>query len=420
MPSRIKTYGIAVASTGLAWLADVLLQTRFTESSGGLYVAAALVSTWFGGWGPGLTAVGLTVAINFVFFDHPELSMAVGVYGFERLTLFTAVALVMVWLAARIRRTQKELRDLNGELEEKVNKRTAALNESNQQMEAFCYTLAHDLRAPLRAIQGFADVVITDSAGQLDPERRQSMERIRNSAERMGRLILDLLAYTDLTRADFRKQPVDLEKSCRVVFRVFRDEIAERKADTTDDLRARFVLGDPAGVERVLLNLVGNALKFTVPGRQPRIHITSEKAGPNIRVCVEDNGVGLDPRYRERIFGVFERLYPTGSPMGTGIGLAIVKRSVEKMGGKVGVESTPGKGSCFWFELADATPEMRGSDGQGTEGRMEPEIEPGLARTEQVESERQPPLPVAGAIRRIGRRIRNQLTIRGATFRSGH
>ncbi|HLX70123.1 MAG TPA: ATP-binding protein [Verrucomicrobiae bacterium] len=343
-----------MATTSLAWLVDILLETRFNESSAGLYVAAALASTWFGGVGPGLTVITLTAAINLLFFNHPDYSLAVGVYGIERLILFTVVALVVSWLAARIRRNQEELTRLNAELEDKVKKRTTAVNESNEQLEAFCYTLAHDLRAPLRAIQGFADLVMTDHSAQLDREGRAALVRIRNSAERMGRLILDLLAYTDLTRSDFRRQPVDLEKSCRVVFRMFADEIAGQKADVTDELRARFVLGDPAGIERVLINLLGNALKFAHPERPPRIHILSERKGTNVRICVEDNGVGIDPKYRERIFGVFERLYPTASPAGTGIGLAIVKRSVEKMGGSAGVESTPGEGSCFWFELAEA------------------------------------------------------------------
>jgi K+-sensing histidine kinase KdpD len=187
MSSRIRTYGIAVLTTGLAWLVDILLEERFTESSGGLYVAAALISTWFGGLGPGLVVVGLTVALNLTFFDHPYLSMAVGVHGFERLILFSAVALIVSGLAARIRRNQQQLKDLNAELEEKVRKRTAALNESNQQLQAFCYTLAHDLRAPLRAVQGFADILIKDHGAELSSEARMDAERIRNSAERMGR-----------------------------------------------------------------------------------------------------------------------------------------------------------------------------------------------------------------------------------------
>lgn len=338
-------------ATSSACLVDVLLlPTRFSETTGGLYVAAALLSTWFGGLGPGLTAVALMAAFNLVFFNHPEYSLSVGVYGVSRLVLFAVVALLVSWLTSRVRRNQQELSRLNTELEDKVKK----LNESNQQLEAFCYTLAHDLRGPLRSIQGFADLLITDHGGDLDRDGRAGLERIRNSAERMGRLILDLLAYTDLTRADFRRQPVDLRWVCQAVRRMFADEIEKEKAGLSDELRVKYVLGDPAGVERVIVNLVGNALKFAHPERAPRIHIVSERKFPNVRICVEDNGIGLDPKYRERIFGVFERLTPTGNSMGTGIGLAIVKRSVEKMGGAVGVESTPGEGSCFWFELAEA------------------------------------------------------------------
>lgn len=349
MSSQVKRYGLAVLITALAWLVDVLLRERFTLSSGGLYVAAALISTWVGGLGPGLLAMALTAAINLIFYDRPYLSLAVGVHGFDRLIFFTGLALFV----SLIRRHQTLLRDVNSKLEEKVQIRTAALNESNQQLEAFCYTLAHDLRAPLRAIQGFADMVITDGTG-LDQQSRTGMERIRNSAERMGRLILDLLAYTDLTRADFRRQPVDLDEICRNVLRAFADEIARTKAEVAVDVADRRVSGDPAGVERVLMNLVENALKFTQPGRSPVIQISSERRNGDIRVSVEDNGVGIDPKYRDRIFGVFQRLSATGNSADTGIGLAIVKRSVEKMGGEVGVESTPGKGSRFWFELPEA------------------------------------------------------------------
>lgn len=280
--------------------------------------------------------------------------MAVGVHGFERLILFSGVALVVTALADRVRRNQKQLSDMNSELEDKVRKRTAALNESNRQLQEFCYTLAHDLRAPLRAIQGFADIVVADHGAELNEETKMGMERIRNSAERMGRLILDLLAYTDLGRADFRRQPVDLEAVCREVQRMFADEIKRTGAEISVELPARYVLADRAGVERVLVNLMANALKFSDSRRQPCIHVLSESKPPRVRISVTDNGIGIDSRYRERIFGVFERLTPGGNAAGTGIGLAIVKRSVEKMGGSVGVDSTPGKGSCFWFELAEA------------------------------------------------------------------
>jgi signal transduction histidine kinase len=354
MPSRIRNYGVAVLATCLAWLVDILLQEKFTESSVTLYVAAALISAWLGGWGPALASIGLTIAINLVFFHHPYLSMAVGVHGFERLSLFVGVALVMSGLAARIRHNQQQLSELNSELEDKVEKRTAALNESNQQLQAFCYTLAHDLRAPLRSIQGFADLLVTDHGPELEAEARRGVERIRNSAERMGRLILDLLAYTDLGRADFQRQAVDLEQVCREVLRIFADEIEGIEAEVSVELPARYVLADRAGVERVLVNLMANALKFSDRHRPLCIQVVSEKRSPQVRISVTDNGIGIDPRFRDRIFGVFERLFPGGTSTGTGIGLAIVKRSVERMGGVVGVESSPGKGSCFWFELAEA------------------------------------------------------------------
>jgi signal transduction histidine kinase len=354
MSSRTRNYGIAILATSVAWLVDILLQEKFTESSVSLYVAAALISAWVGGWGPALTSIGLTIAINVIFFRHPYLSMAVGINGFERLSLFVGVALVMSGLVARIRQSQKELSELNSELEEKVEKRTAALNESTQQLQAFCYTLAHDLRAPLRSIQGFADLLVTDHGSELDAEATMGVERIRNSAERMGRLILDLLAYTDLGRADFQKQAVDLEVVCREVLRMFADEIRRTGAEISVDLPAKYILADRVGTERVLVNLIANALKFSDPSRPLHIQVKSEKKSPRVRISVSDNGIGIDLSYRERIFGVFERLSPGGAPGGTGIGLAIVKRSVEKMGGTVGVESSPGKGSCFWFEVSEA------------------------------------------------------------------
>jgi signal transduction histidine kinase len=354
MSSRIRTYVVALLTVLIAWTVDILLEEKFSESSAGLYLAAALVSTWLGGVGPGLFSIGLTIALNLVFYDHPALSLAAGVYGFERLILFTVVSLVVSGLAARIRRNQKQLADLNAQLEAKVEQRTAALNESNRQLEAFCYTLAHDLRAPLRAIEGFADLLVTERRAEFNPETAVAIQRIRNSAERMGRLILDLLAYTNLSRGNFQKTPVDLNAVIKKIRRVFADEFARTHAEFVIELSVTHVMADPAGVERILMNLVANALKFSDPNRPLRLRICAEAVPPNVRISVIDNGIGIEPRFRDRIFGVFERLSPADNPNGTGIGLAVVKRSVEKMGGTVGVESTPGIGSRFWFALSAA------------------------------------------------------------------
>jgi signal transduction histidine kinase len=350
---------------------DILLEERFSESSVGLYLAAALVSTWFCGWGSGWLAIGLSIGLNLTFYDHPYLSLAVGVHGFERLILFTVVAIVVTGLAARVRKNQQQLRDLNTQLENKVKERTAALNESHRQLEAFCYTLAHDLRAPLRAIEGFADILRIDHGRGMTGEAAKDVTRIRNSAERMGRLILDLLAYTELSRENIEKRPVDLETVALRVLRIFTDEIERIGAEISVELPAKDVLGDPAAIERVLMHLLANALKFSRPDRPLRVRISSEKEPSGVRISVVDNGIGIDPRFRERIFGVFERLSPSDNPAGTGIGLAIVKRSVEKMGGTVGVESTPGAGSHFWFKLPAAAP-------------SKPQPAPELAAHEQV------------------------------------
>jgi signal transduction histidine kinase len=255
-----------------------------------------------------LFSIGLTIALNLVFYDHPALSLAAGVYGFERLILFTVVSLVVSGLAARIRRNQKQLADLNAQLEAKVEQRTAALNESNRQLEAFCYTLAHDLRAPLRAIEGFADLLVTERRAEFNPETAVAIQRIRNSAERMGRLILDLLAYTNLSRGNFQKTPVDLNAVIKKIRRVFADEFARTHAEFVIELSVTHVMADPAGVERILMNLVANALKFSDPNRPLRLRICAEAVPPNVRISVIDNGIGIEPRFRDRNFGDFERL----------------------------------------------------------------------------------------------------------------
>jgi signal transduction histidine kinase len=349
----VGTYAMALGTTLAAWAADILLKNYFNESSPGLFIAAALVSAWYGGLGPGLVAVILTVGLNLIFYSHPYLSMAVGVHGFERLIIFAAVGLLVSWLTARTRRSEHLLRRLSQNLEEQVDRRTTALAESNRRLESFCYTLAHDLKAPLRSIQGFAQLLLSDHGPLLDSESRDHVERMRNSAERMGRLIEDLLGYTELERTTFRRQSVDLGEICQDALRLLGDEIKRTHADVSVELSSGRVQGDPNGVECAMVNLLGNALKFVHPDRLPRIRILTERKRPNVRVWIEDNGIGLDPKYGERIFGVFQRLPGTNDRPGTGIGLAMVKKSVEKMGGSIGVESTPGTGSRFWFELPE-------------------------------------------------------------------
>lgn len=297
-------------------------------------------------------------AVTFVFGDSKrtytveDLSLAKGLG--ERAGL--AVDNALLYRAAQQeiaerRRVEEQIHQLNQELEERVRRRTQALEESNQQLEAFTYTVAHDLRAPLRAMQGFSQALIEDYAGRLDATGRDYVLRITNAAQRMDGLIQDLLAYSRLSRTQLKTEPVDLESVLDRVLMTFASEIRSKHALIEVGRPLPAVWAHPSTLEHVLANLVSNALKFVNPGTAPRVRILAEERGGTVCLSVIDQGIGVDPQYHERIFGVFERLHGPETFPGTGIGLAIVRKGVERMGGRVGVESQPGQGSKFWVKL---------------------------------------------------------------------
>jgi signal transduction histidine kinase len=246
---------------------------------------------------------------------------------------------------------EEQIHQLNQELEERVRRRTQALEESNQHLEAFTYTVAHDLRAPLRAMQGFSQALLEDYAGRLDATGRDYVVRVTNAAQRMDGLIQDLLAYSRLSRTQLQTETVDLESVVDRVLLTFTPEIRAKHAVVEVGRPLPPVCAHPSTLEQVLANLVSNALKFVNPGTTPRIRISAEERDGRVCTSVIDQGIGVDPQYHERIFGVFERLHGPETFPGTGIGLAIVRKGVERMGGRVGLESQPGKGSRFWFIL---------------------------------------------------------------------
>jgi signal transduction histidine kinase len=239
------------------------------------------------------------------------------------------------------------------ELEQRIARRTAELQRSLNDMESFCYTIAHDLRAPLRAMSGFSHSLAEDYASQLDQIGHNYCERISAAANRMNQLISDLLVYGRLTHSELPSQSVDLTDAVEKVLGHAAPQIEERHAEVDVDKPLPKVCGDPPVIDQVIENLITNAIKFVPPERQPRIHVYARHHHDNIRLCVEDNGIGIPHEHRRKIFRPFERLQPAKDYPGTGIGLAIVQRGIEKMGGRVGVKSAPEQGSCFWVELPE-------------------------------------------------------------------
>ena len=261
-----------------------------------------------------------------------------------RYTLLSAVQ-----ASLRARRRQYELRELTRDLERRVEERTRELSESVRELETFTYTIAHDLRAPLRAMCAFSQILREEYGARLGVDGLDLTARIEASGRRMTRLVQDLLAYSRLTRIELNLEPVPLHETVERALAEFVDPEGRPHVKVQDPLPV--VLGHPATLALVLGNLLTNALKFVAAGVVPSVLVGGASEGGRGRIWVQDNGIGIEEKHLDRIFGVFERLHTQESFPGTGMGLAIVRRALERMGGRVGVESQPGRGSRFWFEL---------------------------------------------------------------------
>jgi two-component system, sensor histidine kinase and response regulator len=248
------------------------------------------------------------------------------------------------------------LRVANTVLEERAQQ----LIQANRELETFCYTIAHDLRAPLRAMEGLTALLLDDCGEKLAPNSREYGERIRDAAGRMDQMIKELLSYSRLTLMAMKAQPVRMARVVKDGLAQLTWEIEQCKATVNVTESNHMVLGNYAILVQVIVNLVANALKFVDPSKTADVTIYDEEREDFLRVWVVDNGIGIAAEHQDRIFRIFERLHGRDSFTGTGIGLAIVHKAISRLNGRVGVESEVGKGSRFWFEL----PIHRPSDGE--------------------------------------------------------
>jgi len=251
---------------------------------------------------------------------------------------------------ARRRQAEEEIRRLNEELEARVKARTAELEFANREMEAFSYSVSHDLKAPIRAMQGFSRMLVGEHAAKLDAEGRRLLQVVCDNTKLMHHLIDDLLALSRLGRLQIRKSVINLTAMVRQIFDQLRTQTPERDLRlTVGDLPP--ALGDQSLLNQVMMNLLGNAVKFTKSRETAVIEVGGRTEGKEDIYYVKDNGVGFDERYADKLFGVFQRLHDGEEFEGTGVGLSIVKRIVQRHGGRVWAKGKVGEGATFYFAL---------------------------------------------------------------------
>jgi light-regulated signal transduction histidine kinase (bacteriophytochrome) len=234
-------------------------------------------------------------------------------------------------------------------IEEELRRNNQALKAANEDLEQFAYSMSHDLREPLRAVHSFSELLHQQYAGKLDGEADQMLRYCLEGAQRMNALINDLLAYMQATSAEERIETIPADSAIEASLLNLKSAVDESRAQITWDTMP-VVRMARVHAHQIFQNLIGNALKYR-GGATPVVHVGARRAGPDWIFSVQDNGIGIKPQYQSQVFGVFKRLYSGAGPAGTGIGLALCKKLVERYGGKIWVESEPGKGSTFFFTV---------------------------------------------------------------------
>jgi len=251
---------------------------------------------------------------------------------------------------AVVEECDSDLRRVNLQLQQRVAELTQQLDAAAKDLESFSYSVSHDLRAPLRAIDNFSSILHKEYGDKLDEEGRRLIAVVRKNAGRMGMLIKDILAFAHAGDRELILADIDLEALARDVLEELQPSFAGRQVNVQLH-ELPHIRGDTAAIRKVLLNLLANAIKFTRPRELAQIEIRAAVTGNESICAVRDNGVGFEPEYGHRLFGIFQRLHDAEEFEGTGVGLGIVKRIIDKHGGRVWAEGSPGAGATFYFSL---------------------------------------------------------------------
>jgi light-regulated signal transduction histidine kinase (bacteriophytochrome) len=342
--SVILRYGFSVAAVGLALgLSLILSAYGFRDVELPLFTLAIAIVTWYAGGGPSALAVVLSATSFNYFFVDPVYTLYVSVSEIPYFLIFVAWALIIAIFAAVRRRAERDLLQARDHLQ-----------AANKELESFAYSVSHDLRAPLRHVAGYAELLRRQASAVLDEKSHRFLDTIQESSKRMGVLIDDLLAFSRIGRAETNKTVVPLDQLVDEIIAELRQDVSGREITWTI-ARLPACHGDRAMLRLALVNLISNAVKFTRTRKPAEIEIGCiDGERKDVEIFVKDNGVGFNMQYQNKLFGVFQRLHLTEEFEGTGIGLATVQRIIQRHGGTVRAEGAVDRGATFYVTLPKA------------------------------------------------------------------